>query len=411
MGFITSCMTKPSAVLKTDVLIVGGGPAGCSLAAILGKAGINVVCVDQDAPQSRGKDSFDGRTMAISYGSSRIIDKSGAWENIIKNACPIKTIHVMESGSPVLLDFMAKDADTDSLGWIIENKNLRQALFENLRHIPSCIHLAPAKICHFEPQEKSIVAITQDGQKILAQLVIGADGRKSFTRQWMKIETRGWDYQQRAIVCIVGHEKPHNNIAVEDFRKDGPIAILPMNDDEHGGHRSSIVWTESSHEKDSCLTWNEPTFQAALQERFPSCYGKVYPLGQKFSYPLSLAHAHSYIGSRMALVADAAHGIHPIAGQGLNLGLRDIDALSLLLIDAKEKNQDLGSPDILLAYEKQRRRDNSVMAGATDGLDKLFSNNSSTLRIARKTGLKLIQKIPRVRAFFMKQAMGISTIK
>jgi 2-octaprenyl-6-methoxyphenol hydroxylase len=401
-------MALSPASIKTDVVIVGGGHAGGSLAALLASHGISTVCIDQDDPQKTLHQEFDGRTTAISYGSRQVLMAAGAWSALEKEACAIKDIKITESGSPTLLRFLAQDVEAPAFGWIVENRHLRAALYRRLADLKNARHIAPAKVRDFERSEDNMIVHLADGQTIKAQLVIGADGRNSFTRDWMGISTRGWSYQQRGIVCIVEHENPHQNIAVEDFRSEGPFAILPMANDALGKHRSSIVWTEHGPEKESSIHWDEETFNAALAERFPSSYGKVRCAGKRFSYPLSLSHAQSYIAPRMALVADAAHAIHPIAGQGLNMGLRDVAELAELLIAAKEKRQDLGDPAILTAYENARRLDNMSMAAATDLLNKLFSNNIAPVRIVRKLGLRAISKIPAVREFFMKQAMGSS---
>jgi 2-octaprenyl-6-methoxyphenol hydroxylase len=389
-----------------DVVIVGGGPAGCSMAAILGQAGLSVACIDQDDPAKVLTEAFDGRTTAISFGSQRVIEASGAWEKLLPDACPIEDIQIMESGSATLLEFLAKDVDAPAFGWIVENRLLRKNLFEQLAKLKSVQHLAPARVKDYSLQTDCVTVHMADGSSINAKLVIGADGRQSFTRNWMGINTRGWSYKQRAVVCIVHHEHPHDNIAIEDFRGEGPFAVLPMTDEENGQHRSSIVWTEHGPEKDSSLHWSEEAFNAALQERFPDFYGKVSCAGRRFSYPLGLVHAHSYIGERMALVGDAAHGIHPIAGQGLNLGLRDIAALAEILMDAHARGQDAGSDILLRKYQGQRRIDNMAMAAATDTLNKLFSNNITPLRALRRVGLRAVQNIAPARKFFMRQAMG-----
>ena len=206
---------------------------------------------------------------------------------------------------------------------------------------------------------------------------------------------------------MIAHEKPHNNTAWEDFRSSGPFAILPMMGDAKGGHRSALVWTEHGAEKKSALHWDEYVFNAAITERFPASYGAVKAVGKRFSYPLGLIHAQSYTAPRMALVADAAHGIHPIAGQGLNIGLRDIAVLSEFIIAAKNSGMDVGGDAVLKEYEHVRRPDNMAMAAATDALNKLFSNDSKSLRTIRIAGLKMVQKIGPARRFFMKQAMGI----
>lgn len=394
-----------------DVLIAGGGAAGCTMAAMLSQSGIRVVCVDQEPKEKVLNPTFDGRTMAISFGSSEILNHAGLWDSLLPHACPIKTIKVTENGAPSLLDFLSRDSGENAMGWIIEMRNLKRTLYDRLSSIKDCTYLSPARILSYEVNDNFVHTTLEDGRIIRSSIVIGADGRQSFTRAFMNIDTRGWRYNQRAIVCIITHENPHNHTAFEDFRKDGPLAILPMRDDEKGGHRSSIVWTEQGDEKDSVIIWDDETFKTALNEKLPAMYGRVLSLGPRFSYPLSLSHAHTYIGRRMALIADAAHGIHPIAGQGLNLGLRDVDLLSTLLIDAHRSGQDLGSYDLLKAYERGRKPDNMVMAGATDILNKLFSNDLKTARVLRKIGLMAVEKMPTAKQFLMNQAMGKRILK
>ena len=394
--------------LEADVIIVGGGPAGCSMAAIAAANGVSVICIDQDDPEATLKGSFDGRTTAISYGSRQVIEAAGAWDALAEEACPIDDIQIMESGSSVLLEFLIKDVENKSFGWIVENRKLRAALYDRLKELKNAQHIAPARVADFSRDDDGVTVHLQDGRTARAKLVIGADGRKSFTREWMGIGTRGWSYKQRGVVCIVHHENPHCNVAVEDFREQGPFAILPMSDNAEGRHRSSIVWTEHGPEKDSAKNWDEESFNAALAERFPAFYGKVALAGGRFSYPLALTHAHSYIADRMALVADAAHAIHPIAGQGLNLGLRDVAELASLVIEAKKMGTDVGGRDLLEAYQRARRPDNMLMAAATDSLNRLFSNDVAPVRLLRRIGLRMVQAAPGARKFFMRQAMGTS---
>jgi 2-octaprenyl-6-methoxyphenol hydroxylase len=394
--------------LESDVVVVGGGPAGCSLAALLAANGVGAICIDRDDPAATLTGGFDGRTTAISFGSRRVIEAAGAWDVLRQDACAIDDIKITESGSPTLLEFLVREVGEKSFGWIVENRKLRAALYDRLKNLKNARHIAPARVTDFERGEHGVTVHLADGGKIRAKLVVGADGRNSFTREWMGIGTRGWNYRQRGVVCIVHHEKPHNNIAVEDFRGEGPFAILPMSDDEKGRHRSSIVWTEHGPERKSAVHWDEKTFNAALAERFPDFYGKVSLAGGRFTYPLSLTHAHSYIAPRMVLVADAAHAIHPIAGQGLNLGLRDVAELAQLVIAAKKAGGDVGAEELLRRYESARRPDNMLMAAATDTLNKLFSNDAAPARILRRMGLRMVQAAPAARKFFMKQAMGTS---
>lgn len=384
-----------------DVIVAGGGPAGCTMAALLGRDGMKVACIDRDDPRESLKSTYDVRTTAISFGSRHILQKAGAWNGLESLACPIRDIVITDNSSPSLLNFLAKDVATEAFGWVIENRYLRKKLFLALRHA-KIDHIAPAAIMNYAVDEDGVDVSLSDGRNLRAKLVIGADGRNSFTREWMGIGTRGWSYNQRAVVCIIGHENPHDNIAVEDFRNEGPFAILPMLNDDNGRHRSALVWTEHGPERTSIMKWDDETFEAALTERFPSSYGAAKPLGPRSAWPLNLTHAHSYIGPRMALVADAAHGIHPIAGQGLNIGLRDIDTLADILKGAK----DPGDTELLRAYERKRRPDNMAMIAATDALNKIFSNNSASLRLLRRAGLRVVERIPTAKRFLMRYAMG-----
>lgn len=400
--------TAAAKTIRSDVAIVGGGLAGGMLAALLGAHELRCVCIDRDEPASTLAETFDGRTTAISFGSRRVLEAANIWKALESEACPIKTIEIKDSGSPTLLEFLNRDVEAEAFGWTVENRRLRKALYDRMASLQNVMHIAPAQLLDIKVLDNRVSVSLAGETQIEAQIVIGADGRNSFVREKMGISTRGWSYRQRGIACVVRHENPHNNMAVEDFRAEGPFAILPMSDDENGRHRSSIVWTEHGPEKTSSVHWDETVFNAALAERFPVSYGKVELAGKRFSYPLSLSHAHSYTAPRMALVADAAHGIHPIAGQGLNMGLRDIAALSEILIAAKKKSEDLGGADLLREYERLRRFDNMAMAAATDALNKLFSNDLPPLRMARKLGLRLIQRLPAAREFFMRQAMGSS---
>lgn len=388
-----------------DVIIAGGGPSGCAMAAMLGKAGLKVACIDRDDPAQTISPAFDTRTTAISYGSRSVLRNAGAWDGLESVACAIRDIKIMDNGSHTLLRFLSDDVKADAFGWVIENRHLRGALYTAMKN-SGVTHIAPAAIADYEIDDNAARVHLADGRILSAKLVIGADGRASFTRQWMGIDTRGWSYNQRAVVSIITHEKPHNNIAVEDFRDEGPFAILPMPDDDKGNHRSALVWTEHRPEKESALHWDEAIFNAAIAERFPADYGDVRLLGKRAAYPLSLSHAHKYIGPRMALIADAAHGIHPIAGQGLNIGLRDVAAMADILATAKKEKRDFGADDILQIYERARRPDNMAMAAATDALNKLFSNKSASLRLLRRAGLRVVEKLPRTKRFFMRYAMG-----
>lgn len=389
-----------------DVIVVGGGLAGLGLTALLASRGARVLCVDRESAAARTAPAFDGRTTAISYGSRKVLEAAGVWGALSANACAIDTIHISDGGGPVLLDFSKDEVEGRSFGWIVENRLLRQALLARVKDLKTAEHVAPAAVADFSRDDGKVTVHLEDGRKFSAPLAVGADGRASFTREWMGVGAREWPYRQRAVVCAVVHENPHEHIAVEDFRPSGPFAILPMTDDEQGAHRSSVVWTEHGPEKNSALRFSAEVFDAALAARFPARYGAVRLAGGRFSYPLGLTHAHAYIAPRMALVAEAAHGIHPIAGQGLNMGLRDVAALADLVAGSVRDGRDPGGADMLERYQRGRRFDNMAMAGATDQLNRLFSNDIGPVRAARRFGLRAVGRLPAAKLFFMKQAMG-----
>ena len=398
--------SKNRSAESRDVIIIGGGLSGGTMAALLGSEGFHVTCIDRDEPVTQSSETFDGRTTAISWGSQKILARAGIWDSLKKYACPIRTIDILDGGSPVLLRFGSAEVGNRSFGWIIENRLIRKALFDRMQALDNVDHLAPAQIETLENSGEKMQVTLRDGRVVSAALVIGADGRNSFTRDWAGIGTRSWDYNQRAIVCVVEHENPHDHVAVEHFRDQGPFATLPMVDGPKGEHRSSVVWTEHGPDHASALHYPQDVFDAALTARFPDQYGRVHQAGQRFSYPLGLQHAHRYTAPRLALVAEAAHGIHPIAGQGLNMGFRDLTALCDLLVAARAADNDLGDDQVLARYEQRRRFDNMAMAGATDSLNRLFSNTLPVLPVLRKAGLKMVARIPAAKQFFMRQAMG-----
>lgn len=398
----------------TDVAIIGGGISGLTLGVLLARGGLRVACLDRDDPAMRANPAFDGRTMAISAGSRRVLESAGLWDLLKDQACPIREIAIYDGGGPRRLTFHSDEVGGQTFGWIVDIRDLRAGLFDLAARTPGLIHLAPATVLRIDPsfsaQDNVTITLEEKGTEeapaqIQARLVVGADGRGSFTRRDAGIGTRGWSYGQKALVCSVAHENPHENIAVEDFRPEGPFAILPMCDDADGTHRSSIVWTEHGNGP-SAMAFDEKTFDVALAARFPARYGAVRRIGQRFSYPLSLLHAKTYIAPRRVLVADAAHGIHPIAGQGLNIGLRDVAALAGLVVQAHRDGRDVGGDDVLKVYERARRFDNMAMAGATDLLNHLFSNDIAPVRLARRIGLAAVARLPFAKRFFMAQAMG-----
>ena len=390
-----------------DVLIVGGGLAGLSLAALSGHQGLSIACFDRNTPANALKEPFDGRTTAISWASQKVLSAAGVWSLLEKEACPILDIQILDGDSPVLLEFFAHEVNNRAFGWIVENRRLRAMLYTTLEKQSNVDFIAPVTLADFKTTEDYAEVISDTGQSYRGKLLIGADGKNSIVRAFLDIPTRGWSYKQSAIVCVAEHDNPHENIAVEHFRPEGPFAILPMADNpETGAYRSSIVWTEHGQAANSALQYEEDIFNAALTARAPDFYGQMRLAGQRFFYPLGLKHAHNYTGQRTALVAEAAHAMHPIAGQGLNMGLRDIAVLSDLICQAHQSKSDIGAPDLLCGYQRKRRADNMGMMAATDGLNKLFSNNLPPVKFARTLGVRAVSRFKPAKNFFMKQAMG-----
>lgn len=383
--------------MKCDVSIIGAGFTGLLQACLLARGGVSVVCIDRADPEDLI--AGDERTMAISYGSQAVFERAGVWRHLDEGQiCAIRDIQILDGDSPLLLNFLSSEVENKSFGWIVETKDLRRALLKEASEHDNLTLLAPANIEDFSVTEKSASVILEGGDTIKSGLIIGADGRRSKVRGFMDVAVRNYDYKQTAHVCMITHENPHDNIAVEHFLPDGPFAVLPAQDDEAGRHRSSVVLSIHGNKN--------VDIPQCLVELMPDFYGSFEIISNIQKYPLSLSHAADYVAPRTALIADAAHGIHPIAGQGLNLGVRDVAEMADLLIEAKARGEDLGALELLKTYERCRRPDNVAMIAATDILNKLFSNNSKTVGIARRLGLKAVSKLPLAKRFFMKQAMA-----
>ncbi len=390
-----------------DVIIVGGGLSGLSLSCLLGQInGLKVACLDRDSIESQL--AHDERTTAISYGSAQVLKRAQVWDDIVSQGCPIEDIDIIDEDSPVLLRFLSDEVGGKAFGWIIANTHIRRCLMARMEALGCVDHIEQAHVEDFDVQADYASVLLKDGRAITARLIIGADGYSSSVRDFMDVDVRSWSYKQRAVVCFVAHEHPHQNKAVEHFKPAGPFAILPMNDYEDGRHRSSLVYTE--HDKrgsDSLMDLSDEDFAAKVQDGFPDCYGATDVIDNKrMAYPLSLVHASEYIAPRMVLVADAAHGIHPIAGQGLNLGFRDLDALSRLIEDAQAQGLDIGADELLQRYQRKRRPDNMAMIAFTDGMVKLFSNDIAPVKFIRRAGLRVVSRLGRAKKFFMHRAMG-----
>lgn len=384
-----------------EVVVVGGGMVGLSLALGLAGAGVPVALIERAKLSDMAAATFDGRGSAVAAGSQRILDGLGLWDGLADEAEPILEIRVADGTSPLFLHYDHKEIGDGPLGWIVENAVTRRALAaaagkSNLQVYDG----AELAECNFG--DDAAVLDLADGRQIAARLVVAADGRNSPLREAAGIDAVRWRYPQTGIVCAVHHELPHNGIAQEHFLPAGPFAILPMTQ-----NRSSIVWTERNDLAPDILALDDDAFAAELGERFGSFLGKIEVGPTRWSYPLSVVHAKRYIAPRLALAGDAAHAIHPIAGQGFNIGLRDVAALAEVIIDTLRLGLDPGTMTALERYERWRKPDNMMMIGVTDILNRLFSNDIPPVRIAREVGLAAVDRATPLKKIFMRHAMGL----
>jgi 2-octaprenyl-6-methoxyphenol hydroxylase len=387
-----------------ELLVAGGGLVGLLLAIACAGAGLDVALVDRQDLRAMQDEAFDGRSSAISYGSRLVLEGLGIWPAIASAAEPILEIRVADDDSPLFLHYDHRDLEAgEPLGYIVENHVLRRALFARAQALPSLSLLAPVAVERADASSSGIIALLSDRRRLAARLVAACDGKDSPLRRAAGIRTIEWRYPQTGIVTTVRHEKLHLGIAIEHFLPAGPFAILPMT-----GNRSSIVWTERAELAPRLLALDDAAFAVELGSRFGDFLGALEPVGPRWAYPLALMQARRYTARRLALVGEAAHLVHPIAGQGLNLSIRDVAALSELVVDWRRLGLDIGDDRLLLHYERWRRFDALLLATVTDGLNRLFSNALPPLRLVRDLGLAMVDRLPPVKRFLMRDAMGLT---
>ena len=393
-------------VIETQVAVLGGGLAGLSLAAALATAGIPVACIDRDAPDAQGRDGFDIRTTALAYASMKVLEGAGVWRHLEPDAGPILDIRVADQFSPLFVHYDHRDLTVDGgnqpFGWIVDNKDMRRALFARAAELPGLLHLTPAAAAAIERGPGGALIRLTDGRTVKARLVVGADGRKSLARESAGIGVRRWNYNQTAIICTIRHSEPNRGVAVEHVLPGGPFAVLPMTE-----NRSSIVWSERREWAESYISMPEDQFIDELQRRSGGYLGDIELLTRREGWPLSVLLADSFVAERLALVGESAHAIHPIAGQGLNLSLRDVAALAESVADAWRLGLDVGGAEVLARYQRWRRFDTLLLAAVCDSLVHLFSNNFGPVRLARDLGLAAVNRLPPLKRFLMRHAMGI----
>ncbi len=401
-----------------EVLVVGGGLAGLSMACALASAGVSVAVVDREDPAKMIAAPFDGRSSALARGSQQMLNAIGVWPKMAAAAQPILDIRVSDgkigrATSRLFLHYDHRDVAGEPMGYIVENRQTRVAFQAHLATLPTLTSFAPSSLASLTrgaagaPDAGRVEAVLEDGRELTARLVIAADGRNSMLRQEAGIRSTNWDYAQCGIVGTVHHERPHDGVAHEHFLPAGPFALLPMVDGEDGEYRSSLVWTEARDLTPQMLSLDDAAFSEQLHRRFGDSLGALSLPGKCWSYPLSMMHAERYSDHRLALIGDAAHAIHPISGQGFNLGLKDVAALSECIVDARRLGLDIGAPQVLERYERWRRFDNIALIATTDGLNRLFSNDLPPVRLARDVGLAAVNRMPGLKRFFMNHAMGL----
>ncbi len=402
-GFIYDAMTK-----DTDILIAGGGLNGTTLALALASAGFRVTLVDPTPEEARSSDTFDGRGYALALSSKRLLSALGIWKAVADNAQPILDIRISdaragETPSPFVLEFDHAEIEEGPMGFMIEDRFLRRALLSALAASYRITALSGLCVTDHTASDADVTVTLSDGRTLTASLLIGCDGKKSPTAIRAGITRTGWRYGQTSLVCAIEHEKPHEGTAYQYFMPPGPLAILPL-----PGNRSSIVWTETDETAAQISALDEAAYLDVLRPRFGAFLGAISLAGARFSYPLELSLADRLTAPRLALVGDAAHALHPVAGQGLNAGLRDVAALAEVLTEARRRGEDVGRADVLSRYPAWRRLDISTLAVATDAINRLFSNDNPILRLGRDLGLGMVGQFPGLRRGLIREAAGLT---
>jgi 2-octaprenyl-6-methoxyphenol hydroxylase len=388
--------------LSVDLLIVGGGLVGLSLALSVARAGLRALVVDRDTPQNSASALFDGRVSSVAAGSVNMFKALGVWPKVSDGAQPIYQIRVSDGDSPRFLHYDSGDLDGSPMGYIVENRLLRRTLHADVKAEHRITWRTATSVELLDRCSYRVTALLSDGTSVDAPLVVAADGRDSIVRANAGIKVISEDYRQTGIVCTVAHDSSHEGIAHERFLRGGPFAILPMK-----GRKSSLVWTERTDLASELVKLDQQVFLDELSWRFGSFLGDLSLVSPVWSYPLRLTMAQDLNANRMVLVGDAAHAIHPIAGQGLNLGLRDAAVLAEVLSDARSLGLDIGDQETLSRYSRWRQFDRLTMVAVTDGLNRLFSYDSSPLRVVRDIGLSAVNSSATVKTLFQRHAMGL----
>ena len=390
---------------RADVIIFGGGLVGLALASALDSSGVSTIMVDPADPAPRSEASFDGRTSAVSSSSMRMLETIGLADHLAEPGCPIWRIAVADGLKPGGLHF--DPDDNEPLGFMHQNRHLRAALQARAEAGKNIWLMWKSRVTDVDRGDHGVVVSLEDGRKLSAPLLVAADGRNSRTREAAGINVALWRYDQQAIVSVLRHERPHEHVAYEIFYSTGPFALLPMNDDA-GGHRSAIVWSVPQEDAAGWLSLNDDDFAAEAEAAMGGFLGKIVMLAPRSTFPLGFHHAAQMTSQRLALVGDAAHAIHPIAGQGLNLGFRDAAALTQVLVEGARLGLDLGDAQLLDRYQRWRSFDALSVAFATDSLTRVYGIRGAIASAVRRFGMGLVGRISPLRNKLMSEARGTS---
>lgn len=389
-----------------DVLIAGGGLNGPTLALALAGAGLSVAVVDARPADAREADDFDGRAYALALASLRLLKALGLWGDLAADSQPIREVKASQ-GQPgdgaglFFLHFDSAEIEEGAVGHMLEDRFLYRALLQGMQGKVTLVD--GVSVIGQEVGPALVTVDLSDGRQMTARLLVGADGRQSGVAARAGIKRQGWDYGQTALVAAIDHDLPHHGIAQQYFMPTGPLAILPL-----PGNRSSVVWSEARDNAAAISKLPDDDFLAVLRPRFGDFLGPIALAGPRFSYPLSLSLAETYVAPRIALLGDAAHGVHPLAGQGLNLGMRDVAALAEVLVEAARRGEDIGSEAVLTRYQGWRRFDATSLALGMDAVNGIFGTDNPLIRTARGLGMGLVSAVPQLRRGFMRQAAGLS---
>ncbi|WP_342588800.1 FAD-dependent monooxygenase [Roseovarius aestuariivivens] len=391
----------------SEILIVGGGLTGPALALALAQAGRDVTILDTLPHEMRETPDFNGKAYALALASVRLLSAIGLWDRVRENAQPMLEIKVSdgragEGPAPFFLHFDHAEIEEGPMGHMCEDRFLRKALLDAMAEEPRITQVTDTVIAQ-EADTRGITVTLASGRTLTGRLLVGSDGRASGTAARAGIKRTGWDYGQTALVAAIAHEQPHHGIAHQFFMPPGPLAILPL-----PGNVSSIVWSETETTARRFAALSDAAFMEVLRPRFGDFLGEISLRGQRYTYPLGLSLANSFIAPRVALVGDAAHGLHPIAGQGFNAGLRDVGALAQVIDEAARRGEDYAAPDVLARYQQWRRFDTATLALTTDLTNRLFSNDNPLLRGLRDLGMGALSAMPRLRRGFIREAAGLT---